>query len=283
MSNLIRITKILGVGSYDLSPKYEGGFGTHPGWEFVYIDSGAVNYIIEGESGVLRQGEILFHRPGELHATKCDGKRGASMITLIFECHSHAMKYFDQKVIRVPKTIVPILRQMIDECRKTYQRSQPLAIRNDAPKGGDQLIRNLLESFLILLMREQASLPKPPAEEGKRTKDKPVPEICAYLRTHLGERVTLEDLSEQFHFGKAHLCVLFKRSMGKTIIDYHLDLKIAEAKRLLHEEAVTVREISEQLGFESPEYFSRCFLRRTGYSPRSFRNLLITDTKEKLD
>ena len=281
MSNLIRVAKIAGVGCYDLSPKYSGKMDKHDDWEFMYIDSGAVNYVTETDSGTLKQGEILFHHPGEMHSTVCGGKNGASMITLVFECHSHAMKYFSRKAMKVPKNLVPILGQMIDECRRTYQHS-PLRVRLDAPKGADQLIRNLLESFLILLMREQMEETDSTFKEGREALSQPTIEICNYLKEHLGERVKLEELAERFHFGKSHMCVMFKKNTGTTIIDYHLDLKVAEAKRMLREETVTIREISERLGFDSPEYFSRCFFQRVGHSPRSFRNMLITGVKPKL-
>lgn len=282
MSNFIRVAKITGVGCYDLAPKYSGGDGAHEDWEFMYIDSGSVNYLTETDSGVLKQGEILFHHPGEMHRTTCGGKNGASMITLIFECHSHAMRYFSRRAMKVPKNLMPILRQMIDECRRTYQAKQPLQVRVDAPKGAEQLIRNLLESFLILLMREQLEESSISLKEGVEGLNQPTIDICNYLKEHIGERVTLEELSERFHFGKSHMCVMFKKSMGTTIIDYHLNLKVAEAKRMLREEATTVREISERLGFDSPEYFSRCFFQRVGHSPRSFRNMLITGVKPKL-
>ena len=282
MSNLIRVTKIAGVGCYDLSPNYMNEESKHDEWEFMYIDSGTLNYVTETDSGTLKQGEILFHHPGELHRTIGGGKNSASMVTLVFECHSHAMRYFSRRAMKVPKPLMPLLRQLIDECRRTYRSEGGACVRIDAPKGGDQVIRNLLESFLILLMREQKGELDSLHKDGIEGLNQPTIDICNYLREHLGERVTLEELSERFHFGKSHMCVMFKRSTGKTIIDYHLDLKVAEAKRMLREETVTVREISERLGFDSPEYFSRCFFQRVGHSPRSFRNLLITGVKAKL-
>ena len=283
MADILHISKIAGFGYYDLSPKTSILDGIHQEWELMYIDSGSVNYVTDESAGVLKQGEILFHHPNEVHNTICNGKSGASMVTIIFECKSRAMKYFTHKALKVPKSLSPILQQLIDESIKTYiPAPDPLEIREGAPEGGEQLVRNLLECFLILLQREREIGSSINHEEDGED-NRPAAEIRRYLKDHLYERVTLEALSKKFHFGKSHMCVLFKRATGKTIIDYHLDLKVEEAKRLLREETMTVREVSERLGFESSEYFSRCFLQRTGYSPRSFRNLLITRKKPKLD
>lgn len=284
MSDIIHIKRIDSVSCFDLSPRFATRSEVHDNWEFIYIDSGMVNYTAGETEGTLRQGELLFHRPGEVHRTVCNGKVSASIFTLIFECHSREVEQFDSKVLAVPESLLSLLRSLIDECCRTYVVSKyPLKVRADAPHGGEQLIRNLTESFLILLMRHRFSAPTSVAvREDKDTQD-PAGEICRYLKEHLCERVTLDELAEQFHFGKTHMCVMFKKRMGTSIIDHHIDMKVAEAKRLLREETLTVREISERLGFDSPEYFSRCFMRRVGYSPRSFRGMLITDVKVKRD
>ena len=283
MSDIIHIRCIDAVSCYDLSPTFSTKSEKHDNWEFVYIDSGTVGYVTDSVSGTLRQGELLFHRPGEVHSTVCNGKVSASIFTVIFETSSRAMEYFSCRAIKVPRELTPLLRQLIDECARTYTVSKyPLIKRPDAPRGGEQLIRNLTESFLILLMRERKNVPTSYAPSALEVSDcELVSDIRRYLSDRISERVTLDMLSEQFHFGKTHMCVMFKKVCGTSILGYHLELKMSEAKRLLREDTLTVREISERLGFESPEYFSRCFKQRIGYSPRDFRGMLITGAKLK--
>jgi AraC family transcriptional activator of pobA len=50
---------------------------------------------------------------------------------------------------------------------------------------------------------------------------------------------------------------------------------ILEAKRMMLHSEVSVAEVADQLSFEDPAYFSRCFKKHTGLSPIEFRRSLI--------
>ncbi len=282
MSDIIHVKRIASVSIFDLSPKFRTSLEIHDGYELVYVDSGTINCIIGNDEITIAQGEMLIHHPGEAHITVCNGKKRASIFTVIFECRSKAIKRLCDGTMAVPGHLLPLLCQLIDECQKTYIVSKyPLVRKDDAPIGGEQLVRNLTESFLIFLTRRTVDAPSMAERRQHKSECDLVSEIAEYLREHIHECVTLDELSEVFHFGKTHMCVSFKKRMGTSIINYHLDLKVDEAKRMLREEALTVHEIADKLGFDSPEYFSRCFLKRVGYSPRSFKNMLITCVKEK--
>ena len=192
------------------------------------------------------------------------------------------MGCFEKRPVKIPKELLPILRLLIAESERCYFVSREvLTLRPDAPDDGEQTVRLLCELFLLKLRRhilEEERGNTHRTAEGALSEPSP-DAVMAYLGAHVTERVTLDMLSEHFHFGKTYLCVQFKKKTGKAILDYFLDLKITEAKRMLREGSASVQEISESLGFDSPEYFSRLFKKRVGYSPRDFRCMLITGTK----
>lgn len=279
LKSVINVTKLVTVLSYELSPSFSNQGERHNFWEMVYVDRGKIYCNADGEERLLRQGEIILHKPNEFHSVTCDGARSASVFILTFECASPAMKCFYNKSFRMSAEEMQLMRRMIAECNRTFAVSEyPLRLLENAPVGGAQLIRHYLEEFLILVLRREQRR----GEEGIDADGRPVldstlsQEICEYLRAHVCDRITLEDISERFHFGKSRLCDVFKRAQKDTIVGYHTKLKIAEAKRLLFEKKHTVSEIAEHLGFESPEYFSRVFRRYTGQSPRSFRTSLVS-------
>lgn len=282
MSDLIHIKRIVSVCSFDLAPSFATESDMHDDWEFMYVDSGQVICTVDDHTQTLHQGDILFHRPGEMHRTVCNGKHSASIFTVIFECRSCTMSAFAGAALTVPDKLMPVLGQISRECISTFNVSvYPLTEREGAPIGGEQVIRNRIEEFLILLLRSVHSVPELGTVSARESSEGLAAEIRRYLEAHLYDRVTIDGLTEEFHFGKTYICQRFKKSVGTSVLDYHIDLKITEAKRLLREERVTVREIADRLGFESAEYFSRCFKKRTGYSPISFRRMLITSAKVK--
>ncbi len=65
----------------------------------------------------------------------------------------------------------------------------------------------------------------------------------------------------------------FRLATGLGISDYLAALRTKEACRLLKTTALPVAAIGKAVGLPTPTYFSRFFVRQTGLSPRSYRNI----------
>ncbi len=278
LKTTININRIVTVFYNDFSPVYRTKGESHDFWEIVYVDRGELD--LRGGDVVrhMKEGEIIFHQPGEFHSVRCDGSHTSAVFIITFDCRSPAMRYFSGRAMPVPKELRTVIKKLIDECsRNFYVSKYPLVRLPDAPIGGQQLIRIYLEEFLIRMMRSEEKKQEKITIFTSRTalENSLAEELCQYLQEHIYEKITLEELCHQFHFGKSHLSRVFHDSTGQSIMHYFLELKITEAKKLLREENNTITEISEKLGFENPQYFSRIFRRYTGASPRSFRNALV--------
>ena len=279
----IAVSGFYSVNFYDLSPKFHTNFHNHDCWELFYVDSGEVNCITESDSRILKSGDVVFHRPGSVHNTVCNGRKAAAIFNVLFFIESPSMELLDGKSLRVPERLLPTLKNLINECNKTYLVSEhPLKPRNHVPFGWEQLSRIYLEEFLILMIRELQNDDQAEYYVAESNTDNVlIDDICEFLSENVYNTVTLKDVCERFHFGKSYLSEQFKKCKGASIMSFYLDLKLSEAKRLLREEDLTIGQISERLGFESPEYFSRYFKKRVGHSPRDFRRMLINNASLK--
>jgi AraC-like DNA-binding protein len=63
---------------------------------------------------------------------------------------------------------------------------------------------------------------------------------------------------------------LFKKTFGQSPGQFLDELRFSEAKKLLHLGKKPIKEISEELGFDNPYYFSRFFKKYQGVSPKHF-------------
>lgn len=84
---------------------------------------------------------------------------------------------------------------------------------------------------------------------------------------------TVKYCAEKLQLSPNYLSDLLKKETGKNAqehIHYHL---VEEAKNKLLNSSNTVSEIAYDLGFEYPQYFSRMFKKKTGFSPANYRNL----------
>jgi len=279
LKRTFNVTSAITILCYELSPKFFTEGESHDFWEMLYVDRGQVTCHTDSGDFIVHQGELVFHKPNAFHSIGCDGSQSSSIFIISFDCRSTAMKMLTGKIFAVTRHQTKIIKRLISESTATFKISEyPLQKQESAPIGGSQLVKNYLEELLIFLARGEGETDLPLESEPERMHgiDNLASKIEEYLRVHLRGKISLDEISERFHYGKSSLCDVFKKTFNDTIIGYHTKLKIESAKRMLFEKKMTISEISEHLGFESPEYFSRTFKKLAGISPRAFRTSLIS-------
>ncbi len=94
-----------------------------------------------------------------------------------------------------------------------------------------------------------------------------------YIRLHYSQQLTLDDLAHHCGVSKQQLIRYFKAAFHMTPIAYITDYKITRAKDLLFNQPhLTIKEISDELGFNNQHYFTKVFIKTTGESPSEYRN-----------
>lgn len=92
-----------------------------------------------------------------------------------------------------------------------------------------------------------------------------------YIRSHLGDEMSRESLAAMVYLNPDYLSHIFKRATGCSVTGYIINERVQEAKRLLKNTDLSIRDIAIACGFQSISYFSKQFRRVTGMTPREFR------------
>lgn len=96
-----------------------------------------------------------------------------------------------------------------------------------------------------------------------------------YIREHYWEQVTLEDVAKVVGLSPPYFTKLFKEKTGQTFIDYLTEIRLKKAKELLLENRLSLKEISYEVGYKDPNYFSRVFKKYFRQSPRKFQKRVL--------
>lgn len=91
------------------------------------------------------------------------------------------------------------------------------------------------------------------------------------IRMHSSERYKLSDLAREMGYSPYYLSTRFKDETGRTIGEAIRESKIEYAKFLLTDTTRSVADIADLLGFANSSYFISLFRRRTGHTPKQWR------------
>jgi AraC-like DNA-binding protein len=87
------------------------------------------------------------------------------------------------------------------------------------------------------------------------------------LIQHIGEPITIKELSRKVAMNECYLKKGFKEMFGTTIFEFYQSQRMEHAKYLLYEKGLSVTEVSVMLGYSSISHFSTAFKKHTGIKP----------------
>lgn len=87
------------------------------------------------------------------------------------------------------------------------------------------------------------------------------------LLQHIGEPLTIKELSRKVAINECYLKKGFKEMFGTTIFDFYQGQRMEHARYLLYEKGLSVTEVSLMLGYSSISHFSTAFKKHTGLKP----------------
>lgn len=110
----------------------------------------------------------------------------------------------------------------------------------------------------------------------KNIQDNFVNSICEFLSENLDKIITMEEIAEYMGLNKDYFGKNCKIHTGQNFGVLYSYVKIEYAKLLLRKNSYKTYEISEKLGYSSPDYFTKIFKEKTGQTPSQYKaNLQI--------
>lgn len=99
-----------------------------------------------------------------------------------------------------------------------------------------------------------------------------LPEIMEYVQENAGLPLSVQQIADTFSYHPDYLSSLFKAYTGAPLLQYLHQLRIANAKQLLLNSSLSVKEIAGSCGFEDAKYFMKRFKAQTGLTPTQYRS-----------
>lgn len=251
----------------------------HDFYEVYFLISGEVTYLIEGKQYDLEAGDVVLINTKELHqAVIHEGNASYERIVLWINkaylesfstTESHLTQCFEaatrENVIHTDFDSRRVISELLNKI---------LAMESFTGVCGDLLSEAYFVEVLVKLNNMTHSKPQIAAQET--AKNRLINDMIDYIEEHLTEKITVDQLSEQFYLSKYHLLREFKKYVGVNIHKYIVLKRLIRAKALILENR-PITEVAELAGFGDYTHFFRAFKSAYDLTPKQFYEMMKED------
>jgi AraC-like DNA-binding protein len=241
----------------------------HPGFEFVYLSRGTSTRYEGSHQTRLRMGDVYVVYPNEMHSIRCEpdeeghqlwvglwldklGPEGAALLDFLMKRKRRLLNdcYVVEPILQ------GIVRQVVDN------RPQRSAV-----------IHAYLRTFCSLLQQAAQGTAR---ERASTSKAWPytlvVRKAVTCMERNLDRRLTLAELvSAAGAANPSRFCTLFHEEVKVTPAAYHLQLRLAAARRALVQPSSSVTTVAMEHGFGSTQHFCGAFRRAFGVTATAWK------------
>lgn len=104
----------------------------------------------------------------------------------------------------------------------------------------------------------------------KETYPDPVRRMIAYMEQNYFQKITLEELAQLTYLNKYYMARLFKQHTGQAPCEFLNRFRLEYSRQMLLSEDLNIEQVALNLGFHSHSYFTRCFKREYGMTPKEY-------------
>lgn len=237
---------------------------SHQFIEIEYVLRGSFVQIINGIEHVVQRGDIIYLNVGDSHEIRAVDPSAENILVNIMFMTNQVFKGYEGFVTPAgPHTIISShaadrveIENLVLMIEKEY---------GTCDRYTDHILKNLAMTLVMLLIRNSAiSTGRKYSKEFERIinfVDKEFSSAC------------LEKTAEQFGYNSSYFSRFFEKNMGVNFSTYVAEKKINLSKELLVNTNDSIDVISYKCGFNSQSAFYRMFQKRTGMTPKKYRQL----------
>jgi AraC family transcriptional activator of pobA len=163
-----------------------------------------------------------------------------------------------------------VLRLKVPAARRSAWDNAIRSIETELTEGQEGY-RQAALAHLTLLLIELARLARDVVADLRRSGEPLLAEVFVVIDRRHAEQLSLRDVAHELGMTPGHLTTVVRRRTGRTVGEWIIERRMAEARRLLADTDLAVGEVARRVGVRDPGYFSRLFSRTHGASPRQWR------------
>ena len=254
-------TKCLFAGHLERVRDWQEREHSHDFCEIMLVLSGEGEVTVDGCRYPIRRGDLVIYNP---HAQHAERTADAGLELAFFGICNFRIENLPADHL-IAEGVSPVLPTGADEEKfVAYFNSLAEEVATAEPYG--ELTAKYLARLILVGILRLADI-----AESKFVSPAVFTRIYRYLNKNFASVESMDQVCEELHISKYYLSHLFKRHTGTSPMRYLTERRIAYAKQLLSETALSAGEIAEACGYRDRAVFFKAFKRETGMSPGAVR------------
>ena len=243
-------------------------------WQMVYLFSGMAEEHGDRRTMTLRAGQLVFHRPGETVSMRAVGEVPPEVLRVGFVCSSAVLDELYGRTLRIDLAEKLRMQQIAGAVQELFgPAAEPGGVpvrKAEPPFGAEQYLCASLELLLIQLVRARRRTRRLSTRaRQERDQQALVDHVRAYFSQNLSRELTVAEVCKACGVSRARMQKAFRARLHSGAMETFSAMKMERARELLAA-GCTPGETAGRLGFADGAYFSRCFRRSEGMSPREY-------------
>lgn len=249
----------------------------HDFFELVLVTSGHARHVTPNGSCDISKGDVFLIRPGTAHAY--EAVSDFSLVNLIYApqllplCDLAKSPGYQALFVLEPEQWLPgggFRHLRLD--RETQRRAENEIERLDSTlsenRPGHQFQALAVFMELVGMLTDYFTELTVPSKQQELFR---LGQVLSFLEKNYSSALTLPEIARHAAISEVTLYRLIRKGTGESPINCLNRIRIRHARALLLNTRLPVSEIAAATGFADSNYFSRCFRKFTGLSPREFR------------
>ncbi len=268
--SVLTLSRIYTIFERECLNGYSFSGESHDFWELVYVAEGSIRVSSDDRVYNLSEGDIIFHKPLELHKFTVNCKCGAKINVLSYLAEGEIAEKMAGRVFSLNAEQKLLAKKIFDFSEFLSEIEITERLLDNEKDYYNVLFKNPLKTqltigyiceLIISLSKSKNNFMEFESEETKLFK-----KAIEIMKQHLGDSVSVPKLAFSIGTSESTLKRIFDKYAKLSVYKYFLQLKINQATIML-QNGVSVGKTAEELGFSSQNYFSTCYKRETGQNP----------------
>ena len=258
-------------------PRFVFGWHFHPEYELTFVERSRGKRYVGDSIEDYESGDLVLLGPNLPHTWYSGPERrehGRHRAFIVHFAKSFVGDgFFDRPEL---ESVAQLLRLSVRGLTFTARTRDEVARRLTAMRRLGRFER-LLELLKVLDILARDQHPRTISSESfvpslHRANQTRIDHVCKFVNEKYTEVISQVEVAELVGMSPQVFSRFFKRTVGRTFVEYLAELRVSHACRLLIESDLSVLEISLRSGFNNLSNFNRRFLRLKGMSPRRYRS-----------